>query len=46
MLVYLLRTIEIMFIPARDIPVRNLITANITNDVDTALRTAKVSEVR
>lgn len=46
LLASLLKAIEIMLIPARDIPVRNLIMANMTNDVETALRIAKVSEDR
>lgn len=40
----LLNAMEIMLIPARDIPVKNLIMVNITYDVENALSTANVKE--
>lgn len=39
---HLLKTNEMIAIPVRHIPVRNLMMANIRNEVDRALSTAKV----
>lgn len=39
---HLLKTNEMIDIPVRHIPVRNLMMANIRNEVDKALSTAKV----
>lgn len=43
-LAYLLKTIEIILIPASDIPVKNLMMTNIIYDVENALRIAKVMD--
>lgn len=39
---YLLNAIEMILIPASDIPVKNLMMTNITYDVENALRTANI----
>lgn len=42
--VYVLKTIEIILIPASDIPVKNLMMTNIIYDGEIALRTANIME--
>lgn len=43
-LAYLLRTTEMILIPASDIPVKNLMMTNIIYEVENALRTANVMD--